>query len=58
MLVLGGKWRRKRGEVLLWPNLEGSDEAPTTAKYFAVMKVRAAASVDMSSLSHIYLCLC
>lgn len=31
--------------ILLWPNLVGSDEAPTTAKYGCVKNARAAASV-------------
>ena len=29
----------------MWPNFVGSEEAPTTAKYGAVKKARAAASV-------------
>ena len=40
--LLGG-----RLNVLLWPNFAVSEEAPTTAKYGAVKKARAAASVAM-----------
>jgi hypothetical protein len=36
-------------DVLLCPNFEGSEDAPTTAKKGAVKKVRAAASVAIVS---------
>jgi len=37
--------RERGGEVLLCPNFVGSEDAPTTAKYGAAKKARAAASV-------------
>jgi hypothetical protein len=43
-----GKWRGRWGCVLLWPYLDGSEEAPATAKRGEEKKVFSAASISAS----------